>query len=294
MKKFSQIFQYNPLSSYEGLYGKYKCRAGTTYIGVEIELEEVDIKSGMPSSIKMTTDGSLKLSGQEFITIPIKFCYLEQELDRLFGTLSHGTITSRCSTHIHMNVRDMTSQELVKLILIYMLYEKSLFHLSGDRWENIFCVPYYNYPLVVNEMINDLLNEAFSRYSWSKYYALNLAPIWGSNVDGEGVAKLGTVEFRHHKGTKSTSEIIQWVNFLVSLKIAAKKFSLGQLMDFIEEDKTDDQYVSFARLVFREFTPFIIDQPTFKQDMVDCNMVLKKIMLSNNLLIKKEILCVVS
>ena len=77
------------------------------------------------------------------------------------------------------------------------------------------------------------------------------------------------------------------------MKIIAKKITLTQILDFLEENKTDEQYEEFTKNTFREFSSLFTKQPTFKQDMADCNMMLKQIMLPNNIVKGKEILCVV-
>jgi len=166
-RKFSQRFRYKSLSKYEGLPGKLECRAPTTYVGVEIELEKVNLKyDNIPSTFTRIEDGSLKVDGAEFITIPIKFCYLETELNRLFSCLSTPDPSSRCSVHVHLNSRDLTSEELQKFLLLYCIFEKSLFRFSGNRWDSIFCVPLYAYSEQVKQMIAATNYESESMTGW--------------------------------------------------------------------------------------------------------------------------------
>ncbi|MEO6066363.1 MAG: amidoligase family protein [Gemmatimonadales bacterium] len=269
-RKFSHRFKYKPLNKYEGLLGKIVCRAPTTYVGVEIELENVSLKySSIPSSFTRIEDGSLKLEGAEFITIPIKVCFLEEELKRLFKSLRTSYTSSRCSVHVHLNARDLTSEELKKLLLLYCIFEKSLFHFSGNRWDNIFCVPLYSYPELVGKMLMGTTYEAEHLVGWYKYFALNLSPLWGG-YNHESAAKLGTIEFRHMEGTTNTERILTWINLIISLKIAAKKLDLTELIENIKVMNTTSAYYWLATQVFGDWETVITSQKTFQADVEAC------------------------
>ena len=264
-KKMSKYYPYKSLSRYEGLYGEFPCRAPTTYVGVEIELEKVKVISSLPSSVSITNDGSLKLDGKEFITVPIHFCYLEQELRRLFCAIKPPHVSQRCSIHVHLNARDFTHHELYRFVLLYLIFERSLFNFSGGRDNNIFCTPLYSYmPHVKKEVSKLVAGEGGIQYmSWHKYFALNLCPIWG----GDEGKVLGTVEFRHMAGTIDTERIIEWINLIVSLKISAKKFGTDELLEHIKVMNTSSGYNWLVREVFREWCKHIVWQPTFKKDV---------------------------
>lgn len=265
-KKLSSFYEYKRLSRYEGLHGVIPIRAPTTYVGVELELEKVSLKNNPPSSFTMVNDGSLKLSGKEFVTVPIRFCYLEQELNRLFSSIGKPLISSRCSVHIHLNVRDFTQQELYRFILLYLIFERSLFNFSGGRDNNIFCTPLFSYLPMVKQEVNRLREDGgITRMEWKKYYALNLNPIWGNG--DEGSSRLGTVEFRHMAGTTDVTRILDWISLIVSLKIAAKKFTTEDLLVHISTMNTTSGYNWLVREVFRDWCKHLITQPTFKRDV---------------------------
>lgn len=274
VKHLSDFFQYKKLSKYEGLYGKLPCRAPTTYIGVEIELEKVSNQvEFVPSSFNMLDDGSLKEQGKEFVTVPIKFQYLEQELIRLNKSLKKFSLSSRCSVHVHMNARDFTLEELEVFIMLYCIFEKSLFNLSGNRWKNNFCVPLYSYYSAVSKFLARIHIKDVSSISWYKYFALNLSPIFG----GESKHKLGTIEFRHMEATMDVERIINWINFIVSLKISAKNIKKIELLSMIKHLNTSSEYKVLARSVFKTWSDQILDQPTFKDDVESCITSLKNV-----------------
>lgn len=270
-KKLSDFFRYKGLPKYEGLLGKIPVRAGTTYVGVEVELERVITKNKVhPTSFIITEDGSLRNNGKEFITIPINFCFLEKELERMFSNLSRKEITSRCSVHVHLNVRDFTQKELFTFVLLYFIFEKSLYKLSGKRWDNLFCIPLYNFPNLVGATLSSLHNEegdGVTRLHWNKYSGLNLCPIWDRR-NGKGA--IGTVEFRQLEGTTDVERIINWINLIVSLKISSKMLSKEGLIKKIEEMNTSSDYYNLCDFVFREWSPQIRGQETFKEDVESC------------------------
>jgi hypothetical protein len=265
--KLSSMFQYKALSKYEGLIGKLKCRAPTTYIGVEIEIENVNQKHDAPNSFRFHEDGSLKLRGAEFVSIPIHVCYIEEELKRLLGCLDDFTLSSRCSVHIHLNGRDFTKDELASFILLYLIFERSLYRMSGNRWDSIFCVPLYHFSQEVGNFMDALFKDDFYM-SWHKYSGLNLLPLWDKGRP-EGRA-IGTVEFRQMEGTFNIERIVNWINMIVSLKITAKEMPSKEIIALLKVMNTDSSYTNLALGVFKEWAGNIIDQPTFKEDVEKC------------------------
>lgn len=276
--KLSDYYDYNRLSKYEGLRGKLECRAPTTFVGVEIELEKVKFLTGVPSSVTIENDGSLKLDGKEFITVPLRFCYLEQELIRLFGSIKPPHISSRCSVHVHLNARDFTEQELFRFILLYLVFEKGLFRISGARDKNIFCTPLYSYIPKVAQQIPRLLKEGgITAIDWHKYFALNLCPIWGGE---EGASKkIGTVEFRHLEGTTDIARIIEWINLIVSLKLYAKKSNTDDLLKLLSRMNTTSEYTWLTHEVFKKWHHYFTDSATYKEEIEHGVLVAKECLL---------------
>jgi len=260
----SSLYKYKPLNKYVGLEGKVPVRAGTTFVGVEVELERVVMRSDLSGTWNKTVDNSLKDDGVEFITVPLQFKYLEVELQRLFGGIKSCHSSTRCSIHVHINVRDMSLEELASFISLYLIFEKSLFNFSGNRWNNNFCVPLGFYPTAPSKFISSLLKGEI-RENWYKYLGLNVSPIFG----GEST-KLGTIEFRHMVGTTNIDYILQWINLIVSLKISAKKMPFKEVKEHIDVMNTTSGYFWLAEQVFKEYSPLISRQPSFKEDVEGC------------------------
>lgn len=274
--KLSDIYSYKPLSRYIGLIGKIPCRADSTYVGVEIELEGIlDVQVPKSTWIR-TEDNSLKENGAEFVTIPIQFKFLEVELERLFNGIGVCNISSRCSVHVHLNCRDLTCNTLYSFILLYLIFEKSLYNFSGGRWNNNFCIPLNFYPQIAGEFVRGL-DKNIIYDVWYKYLGFNLSPIWG----GES-KKFGTIEFRHMSGTTDTARIISWINLIVSLKISAKRLSPKVLIEKLRSMNTTSSYYWLVKEVFKEFSPLLTNQPTFKQDVENCVTVAKLVFLGGD------------
>jgi len=265
----TSYYQYPKLSKYEGLVGKIECRAPTTFVGIEVELEGIKTKeiTTIPSSFKMEPDGSLKLKGMEFISVPIRFIYLESELVRLFGVIKNPTISSRCSIHIHMNARDFSEEELYRFMILYLIFERSLFRFSGGRNENIFCHPVYSYLGKLKDEINKLQTVGNIVYlHWNKYIALNICPLWGGDCGAS--KKIGTIEFRHMSGTTDIERIIHWINLIVSLKISAKKFKLPEIKELVSNMTEEAHYRWLAEQVFKDWAD-LLDTPEFASDVAE-------------------------
>lgn len=261
MQPLKSLVKYKSYPIYQGMCGTIPVRTKNMFFGVEVELEGVP-EWTRPPTWKAMEDHSLKINGQEFASIPLKLQYLEMELSRLFNGVGKPLITSRCSIHVHMNVRDLTWEEVFKLILIYLFFEKSLFKYSGDRFSNNFCVPLFECPSVVSQ-----LNPKNTGVEWYKYLALNILPIWGKH--GESNC-LGTIEFRHMAGTTDVRKIVDWCNLLAGIKLAAKRFPLDELIAHLRTMNTTSGYYWFAKEVFKDWSKLVTGQETFKEDVESC------------------------
>lgn len=282
-KKLGELYNYKKLSKYVGLEGSIPMRASSTYVGVEIELEKCKYTHIPTGTWQAVEDHSLKEQGIEFVTCPIQVKYLEAELNRLYSGITSCSISSRCSVHVHLNVRDFTMEELTKFLVLYMIFERSLYRFSGDRWKNNFCVPLFSYTKAVSYFLEGAKIYQQPLEQWYKYYGLNLAPIWGSDSSVFGTSKrYGTVEFRHMEGTKDISRILSWINLIVSLKIAAKCIKLEELLTHLSTMNTASGYYWLADYVFKKDSVLISRQPTFKEDVEMCITKTKEVFLTEN------------
>ena len=234
-------------------------------VGIEIELENLQpFPSKVPNTFAIVADHSLKELGIELVSVPIKVQYLEVELTRLYqGIGDNWKASSRCSTHIHLNVRDMTIDELYKLHLLYLIFERSLYRYSGDRWNNIFCIPLHH-SMDISYTLQQLNRGYF--HTTNKYLGFNTCPISGN----DGSNKYGTIEFRHMTGGRTPKDIILWCNLIISLKLASKKLTTSDLEVHIITMRTTSGYYWLVKEVFGKWANLLTDQPTFKEDVEEC------------------------
>ena len=278
----SKLYCYKPLKVYTGLEGNLPVKHKDVVMGVEIELENVSPGYSIGTS-KATEDGSLKVSGWEFVTIPMRMRYLEVELTRIFSGLGKETlVSSRCSTHVHMNVRDMTKEQLVNMVLLYAIFERGLYRISGDRWNSNFCVPIHHNPNLLSVVLKNK-NHLTSWY-WNKYTGLNLCPIWG----GDGSKTLGTVEFRQMHGSTDVKEIMTWCNIITSLKRYAQDIDQDELISHIRTMNTTSGYYWLVKEVFGKWAKLLSHQATFAEDVENAITMIKSVMPKEMIGYKKE------
>lgn len=211
-------------------------------VGVELELENICVanhphqtNTPLPNKYwNAVTDGSLR-HGTEFVFKGALFgANITGALDEMtnFLTLFKRSgepveITERCSVHVHLDVRDMSDAELTNLILIYLLFERVIFgHISPSRLKNTYCRPLsdssFKHTLIQlrNEEGNMHRVADIVRDQCDKYSALNVLPI----------LRFGSIEFRHHQGTKNMEQIKNWINIIMKLKVLAKETGIATLL----------------------------------------------------------------
>ncbi|MGL5013609.1 MAG: amidoligase family protein, partial [Bacteroidales bacterium] len=207
---------------------------GTGRVGIEIELEGVRDSRGFRSPYwTVKGDGSLRNNGLEFVfSGPFGGVDLHNAtlvLDSfLFDKNPDGS--RRCSTHVHVDVREMTVPQLRRYALGYLVYEKFLFRMSGiHRYNNNFCpaIGFAQHQLEVLGQAfrhindNDCVNHIVG--NWDKYSAMNFLPI----------AQFGSVEFRISEAKWRKGLLIRLCNRFLSLKELAKSWT-GTEREFVD------------------------------------------------------------
>lgn len=256
--------QANPFES------TYKLIDKNTYLGIEVEVENVQRFYRTSPHWQMIEDGSLRNDGKEFVSLPIKAWRVEQALDVLFKNLNKDIeFTERTSIHVHMNIRTLTIPQLETLILTYIVFERALFNFIGeDRYNNIFCVPIVETQFGSN--LSNLIRKKQLAFQWQKYTAMNALPIWDK----------GTLEFRHLGGTKDIKRILTWINLLLSLKIFALQKPPQYIWDTILSLNTNSQYRMFGEEVFKGLLP-ILWNDSFNENVAECVSYIKTYCIEN-------------
>lgn len=205
---------------------------GTGLAGIEIELEGVPNPSRRLRHWEAKSDGSLRNDGIEYVcSSPWGGLDLYNAIVEVDTELhsKRPNETWRCSTHVHIDVRDLTIPQLKRMILAYIFYERILFRCSGfHRYKNNFCVAVGFAQEMANILSSnwekdgrDFVTSVAS--AWDKYTALNILPI----------LTFGSLEFRISEAKWRKGKLVRLANRFLSLKEVAKSFD-GSDSDFIE------------------------------------------------------------
>ncbi|WAX14193.1 hypothetical protein ECO319P1_00034 [Escherichia phage ECO319P1] len=212
---------------------KHPLIVGTNLAGVEIELEGITARAPRFNYWTAKGDGSLRNRGMEFVcSSPWGGRDLYNAAIEIDGWLftAQPEDTWRCSTHVHIDVRDMTVPQLKRMILAYAVYERILFKCSGfHRYKNNFCVALGFAQELVTTLSNAWAlpdNQFISRLTgnWDKYSSINMLPI----------QQFGSVEFRISEAKWRKGRLIRLVNRFLSLKEIAMQPFEGSESEFIQ------------------------------------------------------------
>ncbi len=206
-------------------------------LGFEIELEGIH-GGHWPRDIEgwvRKDDGSLR-NGKEYIFDG------PQSGDMALNSLRAMAVkmaevgvdpTFRCSTHVHLDVRDLNWDQYERTVLLYMVFEDMFFdHCQPYRRHSNFCVPFQS---------NDWLSQYFGQrvigcdnfankfthlQLWPKYSGLNL----------QVTTSFGSIEFRGSHAIVNEDELIGLAQRMLYLK------------KFVVDDNSADHYEFLAKV----------------------------------------------
>lgn len=188
-----------------------------TLLGVEVETENTKRPKEFFKKLKywmLTIDGSLKSPfPYEFVFCgPLRGHDVVAALKELEHVLTEETSVEfphNTSVHVHMNVGDLSCEELKRFIYLCMVVESALIQVSGNRRNNGFIVPWSCHsPKSLGDIGTFLETEGQHNMGVNKYNTFNLGSVY----------EHGSVEFRTMKGTCSSLEILDWIDILLKLK----------------------------------------------------------------------------
>jgi hypothetical protein len=208
--------------------------------GLELEIESANPEWVVPGML-VETDGSLRNNGFEFILKPMTYSHVQYVLENFFKKSNVNTTnyTERCSTHVHINVQNLTLEQVANICLVYQVFERVLFNWVGEgRSKNIFCVPWYDTLLTYQACYT--LVEKKSMPNWQKYTALNLLPM----------SSIGTIEFRHLEGTNNIPRIMLWCRLIGCIYKIATELDHKTLLNRFMLLNTNSQYADMLQIVF--------------------------------------------
>ena len=208
-------------------------------IGVEVELE-APLGSGFmfPDIVKWIAikDGSLRDTSIEYIFAkPYYGAQIIGALKDLETCLIGAplSLSYRTSTHVHINILDLTTEQLVSMILLYALAEPAIYAMAGaGRVNNNYCVPFFYDNHGVREVLATLL-ESKSTGDVARITGVikDLRPRY-SGLNLHSIIDHGSLEFRHFRASVKFKELITFINIPIRLKNAAKSFNDPELLAY--------------------------------------------------------------
>lgn len=227
-------------------------------IGIEVEVEYAYNLDKVPFKLwTVKEDPSLRNDGRELITPPVMGMDISRalsELEDVFSNHPELTFNERTSDHIHMDVRELDVGQLRALVILYCIFERSLFrYCGGNRSENIYCLPLYVAQgvllsiarLFISSKRGDIARTASHLDTYYKYQAINLKPVLSQ----------GSIEFRHMVGTSDKARLVEWINMLLCLKKAAITFTEDDIPHLVSGQGGE----AFVRSVFGNLADKLIN-----------------------------------
>lgn len=235
-------------------------------VGIEVETEQFSMGKYNESVLHghagyfwiLTTDNSLRNNGIELQMRPASANNLAMALGMLkrINEYMKPQYNDRTGIHVHLNVRDMSVEQLVSLFALYVLYEPLLFNFSGGRQNSVYCVPLrsgqHGLPCLFRGTFGDEQASLFANEAvphGNKYMALNYVPV--------AKAGFGTVEFRHMVGTDNVGWIKTWVDLIQCLRHAAN-IPISKLLPEIFST-TEKTHAAFTEKVFGDLSGILAE-----------------------------------
>ena len=251
--------------------------SSSNWYGIEVEMEDCKYILSMPYpeyAWRIESDGSLRNSGAEFVSSPMQLPDAVNALSWLYSSydvLTNGrrpNFTWRTSTHIHMSTRHMSEEEFMKFLLLYLIFEKSLFRYCNEtRRDGNFAVPLLESEEFLIQFFHNL--KRIDRAKPGNIDFKNLLTHWDkySALGAFRLKDLGTLEFRHLEGTADMDKIVAWLCLINSLYLSSMSMKLEQIKEVILQLNTVSTYSEFKDTVFREYSQYLSCMK--REDLID-------------------------
>jgi len=188
-------------------------------VGIEIEMEGVDLVSVNDGVWRTENDGSLRGESYEYVLdAPIERSNVGKALSSLQTKLARSRLrpSNRCGVHVHINVQSLTSSQLISFIVLYLCMENVLTKWCGeDRVGNLFCLRAVDAEYILDAIIEFMANGDISIFQNDvRYGAMNLSSL----------NKYGSLEFRAMRTPADFGLVDTWVDMLLRVFDKSKEF----------------------------------------------------------------------
>lgn len=205
------------------LLNKAKPVAGD--FGVEIEVEGNNLPHVEGGGWKCERDGSLRGESMEYIFAkPVAHDKVKGMIEYLSEAFKENgsklDFSFRTSVHVHMNVQELTANQVLNVIYTYLLLEEPLVNYVGkERKGNRFCLR-----LQDAEGLLDSLNNMFL---YGDEYLTNVPHDSAryASINVEAMQKYGSIEFRAMRGNCDAEFISNWTAALYNIRAFATEMA---------------------------------------------------------------------
>lgn len=208
-------------------------------VGVELEIEGTNLPESVSNPAwSVHRDGSLR-GGLEYVfSSPLGSVAAKDALEWLGRHLDERgcelDYTYRTSTHVHVNVSNLSIDVVKAMVVLFTLFEDEYINYCARiRRGNRFCLSAKDADGVIDILRSFLKSGTVPSRGNGKYSAMNLCPL----------NSFGTLEFRTLEGTNDWNRIFTWIRALLALRKAAKE--LGSAKAVLATDREE-----LAKLVF--------------------------------------------
>lgn len=204
-------------------------------IGLEIEIEGTNLRHGFgclnPDFWIIESDGSLR-NGYEFKSLSAldyDKAMIAVDMYEQYLTQVQAKATARTSVHIHVNVQDLTPEQLQSFIWLSVAIEPVILRFcTALRNHNGYCVPTFKCINQAKTWRN--LFSAMNKGRNALVKALTSFPKYAA-IGGYRLRDLGTVEFRMFPGCTYAPKIKWYVDIIKSIYDQAMMYSVKELQD---------------------------------------------------------------
>jgi len=200
-------------------------------IGIEIEMEGKQLYIKRNRMWQQKRDGSLRgrESVEYVLAAPIERKNVNKELQKLIAMLAFEskdgeyrkailTPSDRCGVHIHINVQQLTFQQVFNFISLYLMFEQVIVGYCGESREgNLFCLRASDAEAFIDQMIECRRKSDLKELK----YGRGNAELRYSSINPNALFKFGSLEFRSLRTPSNLMEINEWVSILYQVKEAS-------------------------------------------------------------------------
>jgi hypothetical protein len=194
-------------------------------IGIEIEVESLNVLPEPPEYWSMKRDDSLRNNGVEYYTKSPILCNVRklEKISRLTNLLDKANVimnSPRTSVHVHVNILRHTPLQVWTAVSTYWLLDNILIKYCGteEREGNVFCLRAKDAEGAVDQAVADIK-------TFRPFASLGSDNVRYSSQNINAIANFGSLEYRGMRGTIDPHVIDIWSTELYNIVHRSKRFT---------------------------------------------------------------------